>query len=114
MSPTARPKTESPPGRVRIIAGRFRRTPIPVVAVPGLRPTPDRVRVTVFNWLEHLLGKLEGLSALDLFAGSGALGFEMASRGAARVVLVERHPRAAQALRALQQRLAAAAVTVVE
>ena len=114
MSPAARPKAESPPGRVRIIGGRFRRTPIPVVAVPGLRPTPDRVRVTVFNWLEHLLGSLEGRSALDLFAGSGALGFEMASRGAARVVLVERHPRAAQALRQLQQRLGATAVTVVE
>lgn len=114
VSPTARPPAEAPPGRVRIIGGRFRRTAIPVVAVPGLRPTPDRVRVTVFNWLEHLLGSLAGCSALDLFAGSGALGFEMASRGAGRVVLVERHPRAALALRQLQQRLGATGVTVVE
>ena len=58
--------------------------------VPGLRPTPDRVRETLFNWLGQWL---EGLSCLDLFAGSGALGFEAASRGAARVVMVEHsHP----------------------
>ena len=53
---------------------------------PGLRPTPDRVRETLFNWLGQ---RLDGLACLDLFAGSGALGFEAASRGAARVVLVE-------------------------
>jgi 16S rRNA (guanine966-N2)-methyltransferase len=103
----------NPPGRVRIIGGRFRRTPIAVVAGPGLRPTPDRVRETLFNWLEHLLGDLSAARVLDLFAGSGALGFEMASRGARRVVLVEHHPRAAAALRALQARLSADAVTVV-
>lgn len=100
-------------GTVRIIGGQYRRTPIRVVPVPGLRPTPDRVRETVFNWIEHLLGAFEGVEALDLFAGSGALGFEMASRGARRVVLVEHHPQAAQALAQLQRRLAAAAVTVL-
>ena len=58
-------------------------------ARPGLRPTPDRVRETLFNWLGQ---RLDGLACLDLFAGSGALGFEAASRGAARVVMVEQDP----------------------
>jgi 16S rRNA (guanine(966)-N(2))-methyltransferase RsmD len=106
-------KAETKPGRIRIIGGQYRRTPIPVVAAPGLRPTPDRVRETVFNWLEHLLGGFAGRAVLDLFAGSGALGFEAASRGAHRVVLVDSHPRAIAALQALQQRLGAAAVEVV-
>jgi 16S rRNA (guanine966-N2)-methyltransferase len=77
-------------GKIRIIAGEFRGRRIPVPDRPGLRPTPDRVRETLFNWLGQ---SLEGLSCLDLFAGSGALGFEAASRGAARVVMVE-HDRA--------------------
>ena len=76
--------------RVRIIAGTYRGRRIPVPDRPGLRPTPDRVRETLFNWLGQ---SLAGLSCLDLFAGSGALGFEAASRGAARVVMVE-HDRA--------------------
>lgn len=101
-------------GRVRIIGGQFRRTPVTVLAAAGLRPTPDRVRETVFNWLEHLLGDREGIRALDLFAGTGVLGFEMASRGARRVVLVESNAQAAKALRALQQRLAAPAVQVLQ
>ncbi len=105
---------KSPPGRVRIIGGRFRGTPIAVAAVPGLRPTPDRVRVTLFNWLDHLLGDWSGVQALDLFAGSGALGFECASRGALKVTLVESHVRAAAALRQLQQRLKCATVTIVQ
>jgi 16S rRNA (guanine(966)-N(2))-methyltransferase RsmD len=98
---------------VRIIGGQYRRTPIGVVAAPGLRPTPDRVRETVFNWLEHLFGGWAGLSVLDLFAGTGALGFEAASRGAQRVVLVEKDAHAAAALQALQRRLDAAAVEVI-
>lgn len=73
-------------GKVRIIAGEYRGRRIAVPDRPGLRPTPDRVRETLFNWLGQTL---EGLSCLDLFAGSGALGFEAASRGAARVVMVE-------------------------
>ena len=72
---------------MRIIAGAYRRRWIDVVARPELRPTPDRVRETLFNWLGQ---DLTGLRCLDLYAGSGALGFEAASRGAARVVLVER------------------------
>ncbi|HYA66093.1 MAG TPA: 16S rRNA (guanine(966)-N(2))-methyltransferase RsmD [Burkholderiaceae bacterium] len=106
--------TRSPAGRIRIIGGQFRRTPIAVIAAAGLRPTPDRVRETVFNWLEHLLGDRDGIRALDLFAGTGVLGFEMASRGAHRVVLVESNARTAQALRALQRRLAAPTVQVLQ
>jgi 16S rRNA (guanine966-N2)-methyltransferase len=71
---------------VRIIGGDYRGRRIRVPAKTGLRPTPDRVRETLFNWLGQ---RLEGLACLDLFAGSGALGFEAASRGAARVVMVE-------------------------
>ncbi len=104
----------APPGRVRIIGGRYRRTPIGVVDAPGLRPTPDRVRETLFNWLEHLQGDWSEIRVLDLFAGSGALGFECASRGARQVTLVEQHPRAAAALRELQQRLAAGAASIVQ
>jgi 16S rRNA (guanine966-N2)-methyltransferase len=80
---------------VRIIAGRHRGRRIAVPDAPGLRPTPDRVRETLFNWLGQWL---EGLSCLDLFAGSGALGFEAASRGAKRVVMVERSPSVMKAL----------------
>ena len=101
-------------GRVRIIGGQFRRTPIRVSVAPGLRPTPDRVRETLFNWLDHLLGDLSRVRALDLFAGTGALGFEMASRGARDVVLVDSSPRAVAALHELRLRLAAAAVTVLQ
>ena len=71
---------------MRIIAGEYRGRRIRVGTRPGLRPTPDRVRETLFNWLGQWL---EGLDCLDLFAGSGALGFEAASRGARRVVMVE-------------------------
>jgi len=103
-----------PAGRIRIIGGQYRRTPILVIDAVGLRPTPDRVRETVFNWLQHRLSDWDRICALDLFAGSGALGFEMASRGARRVVLVESNARIAQALRALQRRLAARAVQVLQ
>jgi 16S rRNA (guanine966-N2)-methyltransferase len=73
-------------GTLRVIGGKYRSRRIRVPERPGLRPTPDRVRETLFNWLGQ---DLSGLACLDLFAGSGALGFEAASRGAARVVLVE-------------------------
>jgi 16S rRNA (guanine966-N2)-methyltransferase len=82
-------------GKVRIIAGRHRGRRIAVPDAPGLRPTPDRVRETLFNWLGQWL---DGLSCLDLFAGSGALGFEAASRGAKRVVMVEHSPAVMKAL----------------
>ena len=81
--------------RVRIIGGEHRGRRIEVPDRPGLRPTPDRVRETLFNWLGQ---RLDGLACLDLFAGSGALGFEAASRGAARVVMVENDRRAFDAL----------------
>jgi 16S rRNA (guanine966-N2)-methyltransferase len=74
-------------GTLRVIGGKYRSRQIRVPARPGLRPTPDRVRETLFNWLGQ---DLDGLACLDLYAGSGALGFEAASRGAAPVVLVEK------------------------
>ena len=82
-------------GKIRIIAGEYRGRRIAVPDRPGLRPTPDRVRETLFNWLGQ---SLDGLACLDLFAGSGALGFEAASRGAARVVMVEQDRAAFDAL----------------
>ncbi|WP_346795813.1 16S rRNA (guanine(966)-N(2))-methyltransferase RsmD [Halomonas sp. Bachu 37] len=84
-------------GKLRIIGGEFRRRLLPVLESPGLRPTPDRVRETLFNWLGPQLG---GARALDLFAGTGALGIEALSRGAAEVQFVERDPQVAEQLRA--------------
>ncbi len=81
---------------VRIIGGIWRSRKIRFPAAPGLRPTPDRVRETLFNWLGQ---DLEGLVCLNLYAGSGVLGFEAASRGATRVVQVERNPAACLALK---------------
>ncbi|MEX0950842.1 MAG: 16S rRNA (guanine(966)-N(2))-methyltransferase RsmD, partial [Gammaproteobacteria bacterium] len=86
---------EKSPGRIRIIGGQWRHRQLPVPDRPGLRPTPDRLRETLFNWLQDCI---QGARCLDLFAGSGALGFEAASRGAAGVVLVERDPALARAL----------------
>jgi 16S rRNA (guanine(966)-N(2))-methyltransferase RsmD len=100
-----------PPAKVRIIGGLWKRTPVPVLAVEGLRPTPDRVRETLFNWLGQ---DLEGWHCLDLYAGSGALGLEAASRGAARVVLVERDAKAVRMLRDWVERLSARAVEVMQ
>ena len=85
----------SPLNSVRIIGGEWRRRILRFPAAVDLRPTPDRVRETVFNWLGQ---DLSGAACLDLFAGSGALGFEAASRGASRVVMVEHSRLAAQAL----------------
>ena len=90
--------TPAAPGRVRVIGGRWRGRRLPVPDLPGLRPTPDRVRETLFNWLAPVI---EGAVCLDLFAGSGALGFEAASRGAGRVVMVEENERAVAGIRAL-------------
>jgi len=89
-------------GKVRIIGGRWRGTRLSVPDVAGLRPTSDRVRETLFNWLMPML---PGARVLDLFAGSGALGLEALSRGAAGAVLVERDPALAAALRATTARL---------
>ncbi len=74
------------PGQVRLIGGHWKRIQLQVADRPGLRPTPDRVRETLFNWLGQ---DLSGLRCVDAFAGTGALGFEAASRGAKEVVLVE-------------------------
>jgi len=98
---------------VRIVGGDYRRTPIPVIDAAGLRPTPDRVRETLFNWLHHLWsGVFSDKRVLDLFAGSGALGFEAASRGVAHVQMVERDPAAVAALRALRTKLQAEHVRI--
>jgi 16S rRNA (guanine(966)-N(2))-methyltransferase RsmD len=85
--------------RVRIVGGKWRSRLLRFPDLPGLRPTPDRVRETVFNWLGQ---DLTGRACLDLFAGSGVLGLEAASRGARHVVMVERDP---QAWRALQDNI---------
>ena len=69
-------------GSVRIVSGKWKRSVVPVACAEGLRPTSERVRETVFDWLTHLFGTLEGCDALDMFAGSGAMGLEAASRGA--------------------------------
>jgi 16S rRNA (guanine966-N2)-methyltransferase len=89
---------------VRLIGGVWKRSRLPVADAPGLRPTPDRVRETLFNWLGQ---DLSGWRCLDAFAGSGALGFEAASRGAAQVVLLERDRRLAAGLVESKARLKA-------
>src|SRR3546814_512648 len=91
-----RPSKPASPGSVRIVGGSWRGTRLPVADVAGLRPTPDRVRETLFNWLQ---GSLPGARVLDLFAGTGALGLEAVSRGAREALLVERDPRLAGSLR---------------
>ncbi|OIQ66183.1 ribosomal RNA small subunit methyltransferase D [mine drainage metagenome] len=95
---------------VRIIGGAFKRTRLPVADKPGLRPTPDRVRETLFNWLGQ---DLTGWRCLDAFAGTGVLGFESASRGAQSVQLVENDPALVAQLRRIQAQLEMAAVHVV-
>lgn len=98
---------------IRIVGGLYRRTPITVPDVPGLRPTPDRVRETLFNWLTHLWGgDFQDKRVLDLFAGSGALGLEAASRGVAQVQMVEADRAAASALRTLRDKLKASQVRI--
>ena len=88
-------RARSTPGAVRIIGGRWRGTRLPVADMAGLRPTPDRVRETLFNWLAPML---PGARVLDLFAGSGALGLEALSRGAREALLVERDAKLAESL----------------
>ncbi len=102
-------QNKSLPGEVRIIGGIYKRTKLPVADKPGLRPTPDRVRETLFNWLGQ---DLTGWRCIDIFAGTGALGFEAASRGAAEVLLCEQDPQLALKLKALQERLQAGCVRV--
>lgn len=100
---------KAPAGEVRIIGGQWKRTRLPVGDRPGLRPTPDRVRETLFNWLGQ---DLTGWRCIDAFAGTGALGFEAASRGAAQVLLIEQDGILAAHLRAVQLKLRADAIRV--
>jgi len=95
---------KAPLGQVRIISGDWRGSKLPVESYPGLRPTSDRVRETLFNWLQS---KIAGKRVLDCFAGTGALGFEAASRGAGQVVLLEKVPALANSLRESMTRLKA-------
>ena len=95
-------RADSAPGRVRIVGGTLRGSRLDVLAAAGLRPTPDRVRETLFNWLAPVVA---GARCLDLFAGTGALGIEALSRGAASVDFIESDARVADALRANLTRL---------
>jgi 16S rRNA (guanine966-N2)-methyltransferase len=103
--PPARPSKAIADGQVRIVGGRWRNTRLAVPDLPGLRPSSDRVRETVFNWLT---GELAGARVLDLFAGTGALGLEALSRGADSAVLVERDQALARQLGEVVTKLKAA------
>jgi 16S rRNA (guanine966-N2)-methyltransferase len=97
--------------QIRIIGGEWRSRQITFAEIPGLRPTPNRVRETLFNWLQH---DIPGSLCLDLFAGSGALGFEAASRGAKAVVSVEQDANACRALHENSVALKAGQIKIVQ
>jgi 16S rRNA (guanine966-N2)-methyltransferase len=99
----------SPPGRLRIVAGKWKSRILKIASTPGLRPTSERIRETLFNWLSP---RIHGARCLDLFAGTGALGLEALSRGAATVTFVERSREAAASLRQACDELAADGVTI--
>jgi len=102
------------PQQVRIIGGAWKRTPLPVLDALGLRPTPDRVRETVFNWINHLRdGAWAEARVLDLFAGSGGLGFEAASRGAASVTMIDANTAVIRQLETIRDKLKAGNVKLV-
>ena len=117
VKPSAKAKTIKPkgtahlkpPGEIRIIGGLYKRSKLPVPNTPGLRPTPDRVRETLFNWLGQ---DLSGWRCADVFAGTGVLGFEAASRGAADVLMCEQDAALVLRLKSAQQRLQASQVRV--
>jgi 16S rRNA (guanine966-N2)-methyltransferase len=103
-----------PPQQVRIIGGAWKRTPLPVLDALGLRPTPDRVRETVFNWINHLWNaNWADAACLDLFAGSGALGFEAASRGAKSVTMIDSHSPVVRQLEVIKDKLKAENVAIL-
>ena len=102
-----RPTT--PSGEIRIIGGLWKRTKLSVADFPGLRPTPDRVRETLFNWLGQ---DLSGWHCVDAFAGTGALGFEAASRGAKHVLMCEQQPALVAQLQTTATKLRAGMVRV--
>ena len=99
----------SPSGRLRIVAGKWRSRRLPVADLPGLRPTAERIRETLFNWLAS---SIDGKRCLDLFAGTGALGFEALSRGAGQVVFVESSVAAVRVLEESASTLAATGALV--
>jgi len=109
MPRAAPPARRHLPNQVRIIGGTWKRTLLPVADRPGLRPTPDRVRETLFNWLGQ---DLSGWRCVDAFAGTGALGLEAASRGAADVLLVEAEGALVDQLQAIVKKLDAQNVRV--
>lgn len=113
LPPSKKPVTTPARGQsaheIRIIGGQWRRTPIKVLDKPGLRPTPDRVRETLFNWLGQ---DLTGWRCVDAFAGTGALGLEAASRGAAQVIALEQEPELTKLLEQQAERLKATMVQV--
>lgn len=100
---------KAPAGRLRIVAGNWRSRVLEIADVPGLRPTPERVRETLFNWLAP---RIRGARCLDAFAGTGALGFEALSRGAAKVTFVEKSRRAVRMLQMNVAKLAATGATI--
>lgn len=102
--PSSTPNLFATPQQVRIIAGRWKGRKLPVVQDKDVRPTPNRVRETVFNWLQ---GYLPGSNCLDLFAGSGALGFESVSRGAATATIVDHDAKVIEILREQVNKFAA-------
>jgi 16S rRNA (guanine966-N2)-methyltransferase len=104
-------KSTNKPNQLRIIGGQWRGRKLAIADVDGLRPTGDRIRETLFNWLQ---GDIVERHCLDLFAGSGALGLECLSRGAANVLLLEKHPTAAKQLRQHCERLETSNGKVVE
>ena len=111
LSSAGRARAAAGRNHVRIIAGKWRSRLVKFPPAAQLRPTPDRVRETLFNWLGQ---RLDGLRCLDLFAGSGALGFEALSRGAARVVMVERDHEIAGQLRESARDLDAEGCEIVQ
>ncbi|WP_343733413.1 16S rRNA (guanine(966)-N(2))-methyltransferase RsmD [Duganella sp.] len=99
--------------QVRIIGGQWKRTPLPVLSALGLRPTPDRVRETVFNWINHQRDAYwADAQVLDLFAGSGALGFEAASRGAQSVIMIDNNAEVVRQLEDIKAKLKADNITI--
>jgi 16S rRNA (guanine(966)-N(2))-methyltransferase RsmD len=108
-TPVTKAVTGSPSHELRIIGGQWKRSKIKVIDKPGLRPTPDRVRETLFNWLGQ---DLTGWLCVDAFAGTGALGFEAASRGAKSVLMLEQDAQLVGLLGETQQRFKASAVQV--
>ena len=100
--------------KIRIVGGMWKRTPLAVADVAGLRPTSERVRETLFNWLTYLCGNDFGhMTCLDMFAGTGALGFEAASRGISRVTMIEKDRAAYSRLQFVKEKLNAGQITVI-